>query len=125
MTSSILSPLSQNLSGHDLQTLSDFALSAPYEWRKLFEALLVEVRTKSVDLEEAQVAQGTAEEALETVRDELDTATTDLRALKTAAVTLLGEVRTIQMELIGATTAQWQGELNQALMEFEGVVNDV
>ena len=124
MTTSFISPLSQNLSGQDLQALSDFALEAPYEWRKLFTALLEDVRGNTDDLTAAEERQKVAEEEVESKTEALETATADLAALKAASVKLLGEVRTIQMELVGKVLSKWQGQMNQALNDFEGVLND-
>ncbi len=40
MTTSVLSARADNLSGHDLQVLRDYALNAPWEWRKALDALV-------------------------------------------------------------------------------------
>lgn len=53
MTTSILSPLSNELRGIDLQTLRDFALEAPYEWRKAFESL-IEAAENDRDVDEVK-----------------------------------------------------------------------
>lgn len=75
MTTSILSPCSANLNGHDIQTLRDFALSAPYEWRKALSAL-ADLAAKA-DGEDDDLS---AKEELKALREEVGDAVETLKA---------------------------------------------
>lgn len=88
-TSSILSPCAGNLTGHEVQALRDFALEAPYEWRKLFEEL--------ADLVEA--ADGWDADDLKGMHEDTDEVVKQLEQYKDA----LEEVRQALVELKKAT----------------------
>ncbi len=71
MTTTIVSPLSGELNGHDVQALRDFALEAPYEWRQLLTACadLVEDGVDNAPLADAEEENEDLKDALENYRE--------------------------------------------------------
>ncbi len=124
MTTSILSHLSQNLSGHDLQVLSDFALEAPYEWRKLLQALLEDIRGNTTELEEALEKQTLAEEELEKAQDR---ATTEEEKAGKAGEAL-DELKEAAQEFLNVVKKSTDAKVNQkviaAIAAFQKEVDD-
>ncbi len=62
MTTSILNPCAGHLHGNDLQAVRDFALEAPYEWRKALEGLC-DVAEEQKDVESLEADIGYLQEA--------------------------------------------------------------
>ncbi len=130
MTSSILSYRGGTLTGQDIQVLKDFALSAPYEWRKVFEALIaVAEATQGIELEELaglelRLTNLTEEveiqkekvESLEANNDKLESQVIDY---KDAGEKMLGEVRKLAVEAVGPMSSRWQAQLMSVLRDFE------
>ncbi len=67
-TTSILSHLAGELSGQDLQTISDFALDAPWEWRQALESLIDAAR-RADDLEDAEAEVEDLRAEIETLEE--------------------------------------------------------
>ncbi len=129
MTTSILSVHAGSLTGFDIQVLKDFALSAPYEWRRVFESLIALAEaTEGLELKEIQdvVAQKEQlaekvkilEESVESSDAKLAKTEERLEGLVEAGEQLLADVKALQADVVGATTSQWQAKMNFALTEF-------
>ena len=118
MTTSILSPI-PDLSDNDYQTLKDFAREAPYDWRKMLEALIE--RAQEVDDIEADFEEDSqrlvelveaVDDCLKELRLELETHkgklppgvaqsfTESLAALEEAAAEKPKSAPAVQVELI-------------------------
>ncbi len=67
MTSSILVPHAGKRNGYDLQVLKDFALSAPWEWRKALEALIEEVEGSRAAIQKAEDRTGVLQDAVDSL----------------------------------------------------------
>ena len=98
MTTSILSHMAGELRPNDLQTVRDFALEAPWEWRKALEALCddseaLEAIGMTVDevheLEEKGLKVEELEGEVERLREELEVAEKNVKDLKEAAEAVL------------------------------------
>ncbi len=50
MTTSILSACAGDLTGYDIQVLKDYAINAPWEWRKLFDSVIAVVEDNGREL---------------------------------------------------------------------------
>ncbi len=88
MTTAVLSHRCDNLSPFDLQVLKDFALEAPWEWRKAFEALI----------EIAEAANGRSPEEIDKLAAAEDEATKKLEAMQTVAELFLRDTRALLYE---------------------------
>lgn len=99
MTTTIVSPCSGNLNDHDLQALRDYALEAPWEWRKLFDAIVETVESSEAATEEAAESALAAEEKLaEAIADHTEEEET-LKRLKTASLLCVAECRKLIREI--------------------------
>jgi len=97
MTTSILSHLSGDLRGVDIQTLKDYALEAPYEWRKLFESIidiLEAVDGMDIDdIREMSQEKADLEEELEELKESTKEAAESLERLKVASLVAVKQVK--------------------------------
>lgn len=75
MTTSFLSAGAGELSGYDLQAIKDFALEAPWEWRKALTAMIEVVEDNGKELAKAQKKLSdlgvAVEEFIEETREEI------------------------------------------------------
>ncbi len=76
MTTSFISQCAGDLRDNDLQALKDYALEAPWEWRKLFEALIEVVEDEGATTSEISKSAMTVSDAaidlINAVRKELE-----------------------------------------------------
>lgn len=107
VTTSILSPFASNLSRADLQTLKDFALEAPFEWRRTFEELIDLAETLAGyevdDVTEMATETEKLKTELEELKDEIKDEREAIAPLRTSGLLLVKQVgvllRTLQKEL--------------------------
>lgn len=84
MTTALLSHRADNLSPFDLQVLKDFALEAPWEWRKAFDALIEIAEAaggRSADeIAKLATSETIAKEELEMLREHVELFLKETRA---------------------------------------------
>lgn len=77
-TSVLLTSTPHTLNDNDLQTLRDYALEAPWEWRMAFEQLL-ELAELGFEVEDHIAQIENYEEAFDDAKKTIEQATTDVR----------------------------------------------
>jgi predicted RNase H-like nuclease (RuvC/YqgF family) len=133
VTTTILSNYASELRGIDLQALRDFALEAPWEWRKVLEAL-TDLAESVGGLDGEDLAElGAENERLAKEAEELREKVEELEdkggfsRLKAAAVLALDEIRAAALTLSPALAPSQEvmDRLEAALEKLEKVVDDV
>lgn len=109
MTTAFLNPVPGD---HNLQALRDFALEAPFEWRKEFEEL-IELREDAVEIEEV-------EERLDAVKDAARDAIKSLEQSVLDFRKALGELT----PAVGDALDDHEKEVAQALKDLAGALDD-
>lgn len=98
MTTAVLSEYAGELTGNDLQALKDYALEAPWAWRKVFESLIEIAEDdgkKQAELEERlSILREAVSEAVDELREAVkaldETVVNGLPTLKALTLTVTG-----------------------------------